>query len=306
MQSNQNIVDTQIIGLTKSSKIAKQKQKEQRKYCTIKKEFKIIINIPKTLEIREYLRTEIDIIFSTDYQINSNLGELCTNIFTVGYKILQTDYFSDKQAFSLFPRNLQCVSLDVIFNLLEKMNLQKSKEDIKYFMLEHKKGNIQISQCTDVYYLDMYASQFPYESYLIRYDSTGSKVLKYINNMKYLYLMGITREMMEWNLNQTHMLPCAIRVESYMDVWSKMFEAVSRKSNFFTVELQNYNGQRTFVKMEQRLIYIVQENDNSMYCYLYWIYHTNPNPIIAENNYQKELDSQNPKPKQCTYKQICN
>ncbi|CAK71144.1 unnamed protein product (macronuclear) [Paramecium tetraurelia] len=306
MQSNQNIVDTQIIGLSKSSKIAKQKQKEQRKYCAIKKEFQIIVNIPKTLNMREYLRTEIDIIFSTDYQIDSNLGELCTNIFTVGYKILQTDYFSDKQAFTLSPRDLQCVNIEVIFNLLEKMNLQKSKDDIQNFMIEHKKRSIQVSQCTDVYYLDMYASQFPYESYLIRFDSAGSKVLKYINNMKYLHLMGITREMMEWNLIQTQMLPCAIRVESYLDVWSKMFEAVSRKSNFFTAELQNYNGQRTFVKMEQRLIYIVQENDSSLYCYLYWIYHTNPNPAIADENYQKELDSQNPKPKQCTYKQICD
>ncbi|CAD8046236.1 unnamed protein product [Paramecium primaurelia] len=306
MKNKQNIVDTQILGLMRSSKINKQKFKEQKEYCAIKKEFQIIINIPKELGIREYLRTEIDIIFSTDYQINSNLGELCTNIFTVGYKVLQTDYFQDKQVFTLFPRNLQCVSIDVIYNLLEKMNLQKSKEDIQNFMLDHKKRNIQISQSNDVHYVDMYASQFPYESYLIRYDSTGSKVLKYINNVKYIQLMGITREMMEYNLMQTQILPCAIRVESYLDIWSKMFEAISRKSNFFTAELQNYNGQRTFVKMEQRLLYLVQDNDNSIYCYLYWIYHTNPDPAIAEENYQKELDSQNPKPKQCTYKQICN
>ncbi|CAD8051066.1 unnamed protein product [Paramecium sonneborni] len=306
MKSNQNIVDTQIIGVTKSSKIAKQKQKEQKKYCVIRKEFQIVIKIPKSLGLREYLRTEIDIIFSTDYQVNSNLGELCTNIFTVGYKILQTDYFSDKQVFTLFPRNLQCVSIEVIYDLLEQMNLQKSKDDIRNFIQEHQKKNIQISQCSDICYLDMYASQYPYESYLIRYDSTGSKVLKYINNMKYLHLMGITREMMEWNLIQTEMLPCAIRVESYLDIWSKMFEAVSRKQDFFTAELQNYNGQRKYVKMEQRLIYIVQENDNSLYCYLYWIYHVIPDPAIAEENYKKELDNQNPKPKQCTYKQIGN
>ncbi|CAD8158952.1 unnamed protein product [Paramecium octaurelia] len=306
MKNKQNIVDTQILGLMKCSKIAKQKFKEQKEYYAIKKEFQIIINIPKELGIREYLRTDIDIIFSTDDQITSNLGELCTNIFTVGYKILQTDYFQDKQAFTLFPRNLQCVSIEVIFDLLEKMNLQKSKQDIKNFMLDHKQRNIQISSCDDLNYVDLYASQFPFESYIIKYDAAGSKVLKYINNVKYLHLMGITREMMECNLIQTQMLPCAIRFESYLDIWSKMFEAISRKSNFFTAELQNYNGQRTFVKMEQRLLYLVQENDNSILCHLYWIYHTNPDPAVAVENYKKELDSQNPKPKQCSFKQICN
>lgn len=43
--------------------------------------------------------------------------------------------------------------------------------------------------------------------------------------------------------------------------------------------------------MEQRLLYLIQENDNSVLCHLYWIYHTNPDPAVAEENYKKELDS---------------
>lgn len=49
--------------------------------------------------------------------------------------------------------------------------------------------------------------------------------------------MGITVEMMERNLSSSKILPCAIKVESYLDVWNHIFGAITKKSNFLEVEI---------------------------------------------------------------------
>jgi len=49
--------------------------------------------------------------------------------------------------------------------------------------------------------------------------------------------MGITKEMMYHYFSETSTLPCVIRVVSYLDVWNKVFEAVSSGSKFYEMEI---------------------------------------------------------------------
>lgn len=82
----------------KSQILSIKKNVKKQKKADIKLMLKeYIINIiPRSLTIRQYLRTEFDVIFSTDREVNSNLGELCTNLFTIGYSVIEENYFPDK------------------------------------------------------------------------------------------------------------------------------------------------------------------------------------------------------------------
>ena len=52
------------------------------------------------------------------------------NIFTIGYAVSKTDYTSDKQVFSFEARDFNVVGIDVVYKILDSVNMPAAKKNI--------------------------------------------------------------------------------------------------------------------------------------------------------------------------------
>lgn len=93
--------------------------------------FSIILRIPKSLPNKNYFRTNYNIQLSLDTYDDNPLGDLSTNIFTVGYLVTKTEFKSDKLVFSLQARDDTVVSIEVIYRILDSLYMPKAKHNLE-------------------------------------------------------------------------------------------------------------------------------------------------------------------------------
>ncbi|KAM3133302.1 hypothetical protein pb186bvf_014595 [Paramecium bursaria] len=269
----------------------------------IDKRLQILIRVPPHLNMKQYFRTKFDIQFSLDTYNDNLLGDLGVNIFSVGYHINQISREGDKIRFEFSGRDMVYTDFEIIFAILDKIGMIKARQNIE--KLIQKYSNIEQNQLvtlqdiSDVY---SYAQNYPYECYLGKLSTEGNTILQYNINKKYLNLMAINEEMLINYYQENQLLPCAIKVDSYLDVWNVVFGAYSTGQENYNVELQNFNGRRSYVDIEQKQLFFML--DGQLHFILFWIYRTQVEDREANQNYQQILEQFNPKPKQATYRDI--
>ncbi|CAK72953.1 unnamed protein product (macronuclear) [Paramecium tetraurelia] len=297
------------IALIPMNKVIKKKKQNSKikEQCLISipqaKEFVTSFIIPRNINQNQYFRTKENIQFALTTFNDNTLGELGINIFSIGYSVSQTDIQQQKIEYHFQARDFDLADISTIFQMLRILNMDKAYNNLsKYLQRYDQISSIPCSTELEIQKVEELASKYPYECYTFRHERNESVILKYTHNIKFLQLMGITIDMIEEYLRETKTLPCAIRVNNYLEVWHQVFEAVSNDSQIFEMEVQNFNGKRFYVKIKQEQIFV--EKDGKLYGYLYWIYLTDTNQNLATKNYEAQLDKLYPKPKECLYKKI--
>ncbi|CAK86106.1 unnamed protein product (macronuclear) [Paramecium tetraurelia] len=295
-----------IIPLDKSIKKKKinSKNKDSSQNSIVKpKEFVTSFIFPKNINSRQYFRTKENIQFALTTFNENTLGELGINIFSIGYSVNQTEVRQEKMEYHFQVRDFELADISTIYQMLKLMKMEKACTNLsKYLQRYEQISSIPFSTQFEINQVEELASKYPYECYTFRHERDESVILKYTHNIKFLHLMGITIDMIEEYLRETKTLPCAIRVNNYLQIWNQVFEAVSNDQQIFEMEVQNFNGKIFYVKIKQVQIFIEQEG--KLYGYLYWIYLTDTNQNLAIQNYEASLEKLYPKPKECLYKQI--
>ncbi|CAD8172960.1 unnamed protein product [Paramecium octaurelia] len=267
------------------------------------KEFVTSFIFPKNINQRQYFRTKENIQFALTTFNENTLGELGINIFSIGYSVNQTEVRQQKMEYHFQVRDFELADISTIYQMLKLMKMEKACTNLsKYLQRYEQIASIPFSTQFEINQVEELASKYPYECYTFRHERHESVILKYTHNIKFLHLMGITIDMIEEYLRETKTLPCAIRVNNYLQIWNQVFEAVSNDQQIFEMEVQNFNGKIFYVKIKQVQIFI--EQDGKLYGYLYWIYLTDTNQNLAIQNYEASLEKLYPKPKECLYKQI--
>ncbi|CAD8151425.1 unnamed protein product [Paramecium octaurelia] len=303
-----NNPSTKIAVIPMNKVIKKKKQNSKMKEQCLNsipqpKEFVTSFIIPRNINQNQYFRTKENIQFALTTFNDNTLGELGINIFSIGYSVSQTDIQQQKVEYHFQARDFDLADISTIFQMLRILNMDKAYNNLsKYLQRYDQISSIPCSTELEIQQVEELASKYPYECYTFRHERNESVILKYTHNIKFLHLMGITIDMIEEFLRETKTLPCAIRVNNYLEVWHQVFEAVSNDQQIFEMEVQNFNGKRFYVKIKQAQIFV--EKDGKLYGYLYWIYLTDTNQNLAIKNYEAELDKLYPKPKECLYKQI--
>ncbi|CAD8067023.1 unnamed protein product [Paramecium primaurelia] len=295
-----------VIPLDKNIKKKKYNSKNKdipRNSIVHTKEFVTSFIFPKNINQSQYFRTKENIQFALTTFNENTLGELGINIFSIGYSVSQTEVRQEKMEYHFQARDFELVDISTIFHMLRLMKMDKACTNLsKYLQRYEQIASIPCSTQFEINQVEELASKYPYECYTYRHERQESVILKYTHNIKFLHLMGITIDMIEIYLRETKTLPCAIRVNNYLQIWNQVFEAVSNDQQIFEMEVQNFNGNIFYVKINQVQIFIEQEG--KLYGYLYWIYLTDTNQNLAIQNYEKQLEQLYPKPKECLYKQI--
>ncbi|CAD8080845.1 unnamed protein product [Paramecium sonneborni] len=267
------------------------------------KEFKTSFIIPRNINQNQYFRTKENVQFALTTFSDNTLGELGINIFSIGYCVSHSEIQQQKMEYHFQARDFELADISTIFQMLRLLNMEKAHTNLsKYLQRYEQISQIPCSTQLEISQIEQLASKYPYECYTFRHERNESVILKYTHNIKFLHLMGITIDMLEEYLRETKTLPCAIRVDNYLEVWHQVFEAVSNDQQIFEIEVQNFNGKRFYIKIKQAQIFV--EKDGKLYGYLYWIYLTDTNQNLAIQNYETVLEKLYPKPKECLYRQI--
>ncbi|CAD8087554.1 unnamed protein product [Paramecium sonneborni] len=295
-----------LIPLNKNIRKKKQnlKVKEQFHNSIPKpKEYMTSFIIPRNINQNQYFRTKQNIQFALTTFNDNTLGELGINIFSIGYSVSHIEIQQQKMEYNFQARDFELADISTIFQMLRLLNMEKAHTNLsKYLQRYEQISQIPCSTQIEIAQVEQLASKYPYECYTFRHERNESVILKYTHNIKFLHLMGITIDMLEEYLKETKTLPCAIRVNNYLEVWHQVFEAVSNDQQIFEMEVQNFNGKRFYIKIKQAQIFV--EKDGKLYGHLYWIYLTDTNQDLAIQNYEAILEKLYPKPKECLYKQI--
>lgn len=81
------------------------------------------------------------------------------NIFTIGYAVSKTDYTPDKQVFSFEARDFNVVGIDVVYKILDSVNMPAAKKNIQRYVNNHKSlHNIKWASPEEILETEKYAS----------------------------------------------------------------------------------------------------------------------------------------------------